>query len=36
MRDADALDLRLRVNAMNDTGEIVDLSLRCLNGLPKP
>ena len=36
MRDAGALDLRMRVNAVNDTGEIVDLSLRFLNGLLKP
>jgi N-acetylated-alpha-linked acidic dipeptidase len=35
MRDADALDLRMRVNGMNNTGEIVDLSLRFLNGLAK-
>jgi len=35
MRDADALDLRMRVNGMNQTGEILDLSLRFLIGLSR-
>jgi hypothetical protein len=35
MRDADALDLRMRVNGMNRTGDIIDLSLRFLNWLAR-
>ena len=35
MRDADALDLRMRVNGMNETSGIVELSLRFLNGLAR-